>query len=792
MSKRQPERAKLPQASNALLSALTVPLSGAYFLTVCLCSASTVKRASMIFIALTAALAFLCFQNLRDRITPPLLALTLYAALCGVSTFYAVAGKFALYEFLKVLCALCLTLILLAVAPGQGVRPGRWIASILEGYTAIASLVSLDMIATRYLSDWVLELLASVTPDYAEVMQTVVSSLRGARLSSLFTNPNIFAGVAGIGVMLSLGLVMSSSSKKERCIHTVCLYVTSLVFVLAMSRGGIATIGVAFLLYLALESRERRSRLFILMVETLLLTLGSVAVITSTSYGEWTGPNWTPLVCAALGAAALCVVEQVNNWLADKLRGHGRIGLAFTGLAVVLAGVYAFLAFRLTGPAELEPGEYLTRALYPEPGTYSLSVQADGPVNVHIYSYDMQQLLTVGNTSLYSGGADGAEFTVPEGAMSVFFRFSAGEAVTVEAAGFQGAAGEEETEIPLAYKLLPEVLVARFQGARASNTFIERITLFADGIKLFRRSPVLGLGLGGYENGLKSVQSFYLETKYAHSHYVQALCDTGAVGFVLFVGLLVTSAAGILLVRRKGSFSPMVSALGGALAFMAGHAAVEVDFSIYCFLPIAYATFALIGLFTEEAFPQFPKKRAVQTGAVLVVSVLLIVFGVLLNENMRARSLVTRETTAESLSAAIRMDKFEWADYMLTFVLAGMDPNVEEEVRFQADEYAERLSRVDSNTIPLYLARYYFTTGRTERGLEMAEKYVLYTACDAKTWQSAFEVLEEFEEDSDVYRTGVARIADDLDQWNEEHLGKISLNERSAAFVARMRTEENG
>ena len=89
------------------------------FFAVRLLSASTVKRAALFLTALTLAL---------------------YVLINGISTLYAVSGKFALYEFLKIQCAFCLTLIVLAVAPGQGMESGRWIASILEGFTALAAL----------------------------------------------------------------------------------------------------------------------------------------------------------------------------------------------------------------------------------------------------------------------------------------------------------------------------------------------------------------------------------------------------------------------------------------------------------------------------------------------------------------------------------------------------------------------------------------------------------------------------------------------------------------------------
>lgn len=145
---------------------LCVPLAVVFFFVVCLISASTVKRVSLYLIGLTLALVVLRFSKLRGRVTLPLLALCV--GMDGASTLYAEAGRFALYEFLKVLCAFCLTLIFLAVAPGQGIESGRWIASVLEGFVALAALVSIDMISIRLISAPVLTFLSGMTLDYLE------------------------------------------------------------------------------------------------------------------------------------------------------------------------------------------------------------------------------------------------------------------------------------------------------------------------------------------------------------------------------------------------------------------------------------------------------------------------------------------------------------------------------------------------------------------------------------------------------------------------------------------------
>lgn len=761
---------------------LCVPLSVVFFFVVCLFSISTVKRAALTLVALTLALVLLRFSKLRSRVTIPFIALALYVLMNGMSTLYATSGKFALYEFLKILCAFCLTMIVLAVAPGQGMESGRWIASILEGFVALAALVSIDMISTHYISDLILFLLSKITPNYLELEPLVP----GTRINSIFTNPNVFAGIAGIGVMLSLGLVLSSAGKKERAVHTSCLAVTSLAFVLAFSMGGSGTIALAFLIYLALESRERRPHLFLLMAETLVVTLLSAMVISTTSFDAWVAQRPIPLACAVLNAAILPAMEVgINGRLSNKLRGHGRAAAIFLGGAAAAVAVYAVLAFQLTGPVSLEPGSNLYRSIYPEPGEYTVDIQADGPVSVQIYCYDREGIVLGRSTALYRGVALEAKFTVPERSEVVYFRVTSDQPVNIDRISCSSV--EETIEVPLRYRLLPGFMANRIQGLFANHSVMERLVFFEDGMKLFKKSPVIGLGLGAFESSLKSVQSYYYETKYLHNHYLQTLLDTGIVGLLLFVGIFVACGVSIWRARKKDGFNPMISALGGALVFMAAHGGAEVDFSMYSYLPIAFVTFGLIGLCTRDAMPRGDKERAIQTGATLGISALLAVFGLLLVGNMQAAALAAQEPTMDDLAKAAKLDKFEWADYMLAYVVSSVDDQMEDETRIQAEQYAERLSKVDSNSIPFYLADYYLTLGRMEPGMRMLEKYTDYTASDSTTWQNAFDLLEWHEKNTEPFRTEVERLAARMDAWNEEHLGTVVLSEKNLAFLERIR-----
>ena len=49
---------------------------------------------------------------------------------------------------------------------------------------------------------------------------------------------------------------------------------------------------------------------------------------------------------------------------------------------------------------------------------------------------------------------------------------------------------------------------------------------------------------------------------------------------------------------------------------------------------------------------------------------------------------------------------------MLTYVVQVTGTEPEGEIREKADRYAERLGRLESNSIPIYLAEYYLDSGR--------------------------------------------------------------------------------
>lgn len=753
-----------------------------YFLVVCLSSPSTAKGTAVVCILGALAGGVYCVIKRPARLTLPLAVLSLLVVMDGISTLYAVSGKFALNEYLKIIIAFGLAVMLLAFTGGEGVAPGRKIATILERCAALLGLVSIDLLSTRVISSILLFVPRLFSNDYKVLDGVEV----GTRMTSMLNNPNVFAGCVGIGVLLSLGLVLSSEKKGERMTHAVCLFINALSFVLAFSMGASAMILLAFVVYLLLEFKGRRPALLVLMMETLVVTFVAVLPISMTSFTVWDGFRPIPLLCVIAGAAALCLLDWfVGRRLGEVLAGHGKLLLGMiVGLLAALA-VFAVVAVNLTGPASLKEGERLYRSVYPEPGEYTVTSQANARVTVIIESQSRQDTMMHTSTELYRGDLEKAAFVVPEDSVVVKFTFLGREDSTVvDSVTCEGAS---TVEIPLNYKLLPGFISTRLQGLRANQNATQRLVFFEDGMKLFRLSPVIGRGLGSYENGVQSVQSFYYETKYAHNHYIQVLTETGVVGLVLFVGLLLLSAAVVLLARRKKEEAhPLVPALGAALVFMAGHAAVEVVFSTYAYLALAFGVFALIALCCGDAVPVAWWKGKVRIGFFAGVGVLVFAFFILLCGNLSAKATAGSQGSFATLEQAAKTDVYEWADYAASYIINIEHANGNARVLAQADQYAARLSELQSNSVSIYVAHYYFSTGQIEKGLDMVAKYVSYVPSDPDTWETAFNALEMYAEDTDEYRAGVERVVQIARDWDEANIGTITFDEDSQAFLAEM------
>lgn len=757
---------------------LTPVLAVFYFFVTCLMLQGCNKGITMLLLLAAVAAIILAGERLGQRMTWPALLLGLYVVMDGISTLYAPSGKFALYEFLKVAAAACMALLLTALEPERPGRTGRCAATVLETAGALASLVSIDMVSTQLLY----KLLNALTaPLGAPVLLGNV--LQEQRLKTIFENPNVFAGCAGVAILLALGLAVSTDDKKERCLHLSCLLLNSTAFLLAVSRGAMAAVAAAFLLYLLLERGQRRAVSFVLMMETLALS-GAAALCVLPAYAA-AGQTIQvlPLLAVLAAAAALCVLDifagrPLALRMARRMKTVNIVLLAALGAVVLLAAA----AVSWTGAITLQSGESITRGAYLGEGEYTLHVDADGPVMVTVQTQTQEDAVMNRKQTAYKGEADGATFAAPADNRSVTFQIRADETVHISSIRYEGTASGE---LKLKYKLLPEAIAGRIQTLRSEGNVVQRLVYIKDAMQLFRRSPVVGLGMGAFENGIYSVQSYHYETKYVHNHYVQTMVDTGVIGLALWLGLLGTSAAAVIRRwrRERTETQTMASALGALLLFLMIHAAVEVIFSNGYFLPFGLGALAVINLTCGQMLPLRRAGDKARRWMVRAEGLGLVAFVVLLTMNLWAAQLA-RRGTYDAAAQAAEVDPYEWADHKLAYVYnASAEEALPENMQETLVRYMADLEKLNSNSVPKYLAEAYFNLGNVEKGFAMLEKYVDYTSSDPNTWDTSFRIVMQHSNGSEAFRQGAAQLLEKLERWNQQNLGAITLSEDVTAYL---------
>lgn len=757
---------------------LTPVLAVFYFFVTCLMLQGCNKGITMLLLLAAVAAIILAGERLGQRMTWPALLLGLYVVMDGISTLYAPSGKFALYEFLKVAAAACMALLLTALEPERPGRTGRCAATVLETAGALASLVSIDMVSTQLLY----KLLNALTaPLGAPVLLGNV--LQEQRLKTIFENPNVFAGCAGVAILLALGLAVSTDDKKERCLHLSCLLLNSTAFLLAVSRGAMAAVVAAFFLYLLLERGQRRAVSFVLMVETLALS-GAAALCVLPAYAA-AGQTIQvlPLLAVLAAAAALCVLDifagrPLALRMARRMKTVNIVLLAALGAVVLLAAA----AVSWTGAITLQSGESITRGAYLGEGEYTLHVDADGPVMVTVQTQTQEDAVMNRKQTAYKGEADGATFAAPADNRSVTFQIRADETVHISSIRYEGTASGE---LKLKYKLLPEAIAGRIQTLRSEGNVVQRLVYIKDAMQLFRRSPVVGLGMGAFENGIYSVQSYHYETKYVHNHYVQTMVDTGVIGLALWLGLLGTSAAAVIRQwrRERTETQTMASALGALLLFLMIHAAVEVIFSNGYFLPFGLGALAVINLTCGQMLPLRRAGDKARRWMVRAEGLGLVAFVVLLTMNLWAAQLA-RRGTYDAAAQAAEVDPYEWADHKLAYVYnASAEEALPENMQETLVRYMADLEKLNSNSVPKYLAEAYFNLGNVEKGFAMLEKYVDYTSSDPNTWDTSFRIVMQHSNGSEAFRQGAAQLLEKLERWNQQNLGAITLSEDVTAYL---------
>ena len=756
-----------------------------------------VGKKGLVFCCGLGMIALLFLWNYKNLWNVSSLLLLGYIAFSGFGAIWAMSGKFFLREYTKVFAALAIFLyVMLKPTADRGFV--RRVMKVIAAISAWIAFLSVEMSTTG--------LFATITSN----MQGFTGLTMGfrERLYGIYGNSNVEASVYAVGILAALACLAEARNRRDRVISVILCAMSAFSFLLCISVGAIACLALAVVVYLIAAGNERVKvllRMLFVAVPTIVF-----AAISAGLFNRSGVLHIVPLLLMLLNAVVavlleVCCMEKISQ----IMERHSKLPFVTMIALVALVAVYLVAALNLTSAYTFSrENERLSRVDYTAAGTHTLAIEADGPVKVWITSQTRYDILQENYPTVYNDVVEQeATFTVPEGTAACNYWFYAEPGTKISSAVIDGT-----TSIPLKYTILPSFLADRLQGAWTSSSLVIREALWDYGMRLFRLSPVVGNGVGAYESGLKRVEDFNFETKYVHNHYIQVLLESGIIGFVLYVGALLSMAVALIKKRclvMDEEFGWVYPAVAAIFVMMCTITLWDISMSRTIYLGMIYAVFAvLIRLMAtplptkkQEEVAVSKKEKAVQankrqTRDLLVrcgCVVLPALFLVTLAGNMAARSILKSPAASYSeffakVKQAAEIDPYEYNDAKLSYVVTAAQ---EEEGTYidQANVFAKELLQVQSNSIPYHLTQYYIDTRQYSMAMEAAKKSAMYCAADPDTWNDTFSLLwkgiilndDALEKDLDTLLPLLLEYRDMLDQRNDSAIQPITLEEPAAS-----------
>lgn len=751
-------------------------------------------RMSMLLAVLALALSIgrTPLRNLRQRFCVPVLGFIGFAFMQGFAAIYSHFGEYAVQEYSKFLAVFALAVLLLTRIETKHIR------GILWGIAAVCAMISLLCVdaAVHGFIFGGFEQLAEVL---GSSFSTVEQDILGNRISGIYNDANVSGSILALGSLVSLYLANDSQELWKRALACFLLGVSAMGLFLSMSRGALLCFAVALLVWLLAAGKGERLPLFFLMMFSAIVVVGlSIPAATALKGGSFL----VDVLHLATGPVIFALDWAVGKRLASRLEGHKKLLLGAAAVLAVLCVGYAVAAVIVTGPYTFDESGYVDRAFELAPGTYTVSGDWDGNPYANILSQSKMDVLrrTGGGTSLYNGPLSEMSFTVTgeEFRLSIQIGGEAGQSL-------RELRFSDGTEVKLNYPLLPASLANRLQDSLlTSNSFLQRLEFFKDGWTLFLSSPIFGHGLGSTEGLLTSVQSYYYESKYVHSHLLQMMEETGLLGLAAYLTLL-GGGAWLLLQRLRGEHDRLAALLLACLVMMNLHGLMEITFSVRAYQCLAYILLLLPGVLYGKPLSEKAAKLGGLLTAGLVWLYLAVFGGAYLSHRMVVKDLekgLPASSASEFMAytrSLVKRDIFDHEQMQLTYVGNAVilnDSSYNRDMRI----YKEKLQASGTYTACSGLAQYYYLPkGQWEELFACSREGIAQEASNKDAWNLQFdfyrcEVLPAIgEENVSVFLDGVLGTKAYLEEYSQGRLEEIELTEENTAFLNTVASvRENG
>lgn len=578
----------------------------------------------------------------------------------------------------------------------------------------------------------------------------------GGRINSTFQYPNTTASFLMAFFLVNLALISYTDNKYLKAIYGVTAYTQFYAYVFTLSRGAWLMLPFLGIILMLLMPRGKRIEPFIYFVGVVIASALPIAKFNS---AVASGAASTLIKWYLIGVFASLIATYAISFIVsivNKINVRAGIAIAVvTGVFVLAAGYIVFttqVPLTLKHDAE-EPDSIksVTRFVSAEPDriyVLKYEVTAKNPSNKD-WAYGI--IINSRNENDQSTkiaefydkdnfvGEKTIEFTTLKDtkrlAITFVNNFQNTSVTFTKAQIYPKNAPHEMQNIMLKYKYLPEDIASRVQDIDfTSRSSSQRMQFYKDGFKIFKDYPIFGAGGGAWSSLYFKYQSYLYWTTQTHNYFMQVLLDTGIIGAIAIVFLLVSLFRSMYRVYKgyledKGRI--LIAAVIVSVVSLYAHAAMDFDLSLSAVSIVLWALIGVINSLDVLKFKIKDKKIYLNYLAILVAFVVMFMSGsmsVALSYAVKGDNFLRQQNfvlAEQNYEKAVSYDPWN-AKYRMTYgqILTALGDQLKDAVKLQKamfeEEKAVQLEPFNSQ-LNAQLGAFYLAHGQIDLGL----KYVL-------------------------------------------------------------------
>ena len=181
--------------------------------------------------------------------------------------------------------------------------------------------------------------------------------------------------------------------------------------------------------------------------------------------------------------------------------------------------------------------------------------------------------------------------------------------------------------LPDLFPFLPDQIAERLKGISfEGGTVKERMVFYKDAFNLYKDSNfLLGSGGGAWQYLYGMYQSYLYFTSQAHSYIMQVLVETGALGFVLWIAVIVLFFVQAFRARKSANKNILCAVVCSGAALII-HSFIDFDLSLPAILIVLWCILALLDTLSPEITKENQVKKAILAAVCVVLAVLSCLF----------------------------------------------------------------------------------------------------------------------------------------------------------------------